>query len=869
MKTTCIPIQKVALVCCLSFGLLSFQDLHAQKKKDKDKDKKEAEKPKENGAAKDAPKKITEVVKTCAKTEGLFTFYRDSTTGITHMLIKEEQLNKEYIYFSQFSNGVLEAWSFRGAYASTMVFKIQKHYNKLEFVFQNTSSYFDPKHPVSRAADANMSNSTLASLKIAAQNDGKTEFLVDADQLFLRELFLQVKPPMFPGQGPENFTLGELDKDKTKILNIRSYPANSDLEVEYSYTKNNTLVWGSRAIADGRYVSVKVYHSLIEMPQNDYQPLYDDPRIGYFIEEVSDMTTLNTINYRDLVHRWHLKKKDPNAAVSEPVEPITWWIENTTPLDIRPIIKRAGEQWNLAFEKAGFKNAVVIKEQPDDANWDAGDIRYNVLRWTSSPYLPFGGYGPSFVNPRTGQILGADIMLEYFTLANSLRSEKLMGTEASLYPRFPEQPHRHKSFTYCEAADYAHENHLFGNLALKAMGGSKLEESKMVEEFLHFLILHEMGHTLGLNHNMKSSQLHPIKDIHNMEITGKMGLTGSVMDYPMVNFSNDRSKQGHYFTKVPGTYDMWAIQWAYTPGIGDSERKKMLDRSTEPQLMFGNDADDMRWPGKAIDPRVNVNDLSNEAIAYSVGRIELCKKVSGEVMKKFGDEGKSYQEHAIAYAILTNVQGGCGATISRYVGGVYVDRAMVGQAGATKPFQPVEAEKQKQAMDALAKYIFAPDAFQMDQQTLNYLQIQRRGFNFFGLTEDPKLHRRVLFYQRDVLEHLLHPSTTQRLVDSKLYGNKYGVEQMMSDLTGAIFKADIAGSVNSFRQNLQTEYTRSLINIISGPQNSQYMHTVKASVTYQLKEIKKMCAAPGGDLSTQAHKDYLGTLITNALRELH
>ncbi len=184
-------------------------------------------------------------------------------------------------------------------------------------MFQNTTSYFDPKNPLSRAADANMCNSTLASLKITAQNDGKTEFLVDADQLFLRELFLQVKPPMFPGQSPEDFTLGELDKDKTKILNIRSYPANSDLEVEYSYSKNNTLVWGSRAIADGRYVSVKVYHSLIEMPQNDYQPLYDDPRIGYFTEEVSDMTTLNTINYRDLVHRWHLKKKDPNRPKSK------------------------------------------------------------------------------------------------------------------------------------------------------------------------------------------------------------------------------------------------------------------------------------------------------------------------------------------------------------------------------------------------------------------------------------------------------------------------------------------------------------------------------------------------------------------------
>lgn len=858
--------SKPLLMLLLGFSLLFSENMSAQKKKEKNK---EPEKPKDApAAAKDAPKKLEDVIKTCSKYSGLFTFYQDSLSGASYLQIDDSHLNKEYIYFSQFSNGVLEAWSFRGSYNQAMVFRINKYYNRIEFVFQNTTSYFDPNHPVSRAADANMSNSTLASLKITAQNDKKNTYLVDADQLFLRELFLQVKPPMFPGQRPDDFTLGELDKDKTKILHIRSYPANTDLEVEYTYTKNNTLNWGSRAIADGRYVSVKVYHSLIEMPQNDYQPLFDDPRIGYFIEEVSDMTTLNTINYRDLVHRWHLKKKDPSAALSEPVEPITWWIENTTPREIRPIIKRAGEQWNRAFETAGFKNAVVIKEQPDDADWDAGDIRYNVLRWTSSPFLPFGGYGPSFVNPRTGQILGADIMLEYFTLSNSLRSEKLMGTGSSLYPRHPEWMQRQRSSTYCEAAEYAHENLLFGNVALKGMGGSKLEESKMVEEFLHFLILHEMGHTLGLNHNMKSSQLHAIKDIHNMDLTGKIGLTGSVMDYPMVNFSKDRSKQGHYFTKVPGTYDHWAIQWAYTPGISEAERRKILERSTEAQLMFGNDADDMRWPGKAIDPRVNVNDLSSEAIQYSIDRIELCKSVSGEVMKKFANEGKSYQEHAVAYAILNNMQGSCGATISRYVGGVYIDRAMVGQQGASKPLMPVEAAKQKQAMEALSKYIFAPDAFQLDKEALNYLQIQRRGFNFFGVTEDPKLHRRVLFYQRDVLEHLLHPTTTQRLVDSKLYGNSYGLDQMMSDLTNAIFKADIAANVNSFRQNLQTEYTRNLINMVSGPESNAYLHTVKATVIFNLKEIRKMCAAPGGDLSTQAHKEYLSTLISNTLREL-
>ena len=150
------------------------------------------------------------------------------------------------------------------------------------------------------------------------------------------------------------------------------------------------------------------------MPQNQYQPRFEDVRVGDFTTQVSDMTTPDDVTpYRDLIHRWNLVKKNPDQGISEPTEPIVWWIENTTPLEFRDAIKEGVLAWNRAFAHAGFHNAVQVKIQPDDAAWDAGDIRYNVLRWTSSPNPPFGGYGPSFVNPKTGQILGADIMLEY------------------------------------------------------------------------------------------------------------------------------------------------------------------------------------------------------------------------------------------------------------------------------------------------------------------------------------------------------------------------------------------------------------------------------------------------------------------------
>ena len=165
------------------------------------------------------------------------------------------------------------------------------------------------------------------------------------------------------------------------------------------------------------------------MPDSNFKARMDDPRVGYFTHQVNDMTSVGALNYRDVIHRWRLEKKDPTALISEPVKPITWWIENTTPKELIPTIKKAGETWNLAFEPLGFKNAVVIKVQPDSATWDAGDIRYNVLRWASSPNPPFGGYGPSFVNPITGEILGADIMLEWVFVTNRIVSEETFSPQ--------------------------------------------------------------------------------------------------------------------------------------------------------------------------------------------------------------------------------------------------------------------------------------------------------------------------------------------------------------------------------------------------------------------------------------------------------
>jgi hypothetical protein len=846
----------------LSMLFLIPQNIEAQRKKKKKKDTTEAP---ATQAKINKKKTIADLTKSSKKIDGLFTIYQDTITGSLQMIITEDQLNKEFIHFAQIADGVIDAGRvIRGSYKGSKVIKVEKYFDKIEFITQNTSFYFDPNNAISKSKEANISKGIMASLKIEAQDSKNGLYLIKADDFFLKETLMQIKPATRPGTSATAFKLGALDKGKSKINNLKNYPDNTDVLVEYVYSSSSVLNGGSNAVTDGRNVSIKVYHSLIAMPENDYEILIDDPRVGYFTTEVNDQTTTSSINYRDLVHRWHLKKKDPNAAISEPVKPITYWIENTTPLEWRETIAEAVLKWNVAFEKAGFKNAVQVKIQPDDAQWDAGDIRYNVLRWTSSPKALFGGYGPSFVNPKTGEILGADIMLEYLHFTNRVFYDKLYNLNAANNTSNLDENDNHE---WCSYSDSMHQDLTFANTVASAYGANDLEMERIKKESMTALIMHEVGHTLGLNHNMKASQLFSPEQLANPEFIEGKCLTGSVMDYATLNITKDRSKQGQYDDMAVGPYDVWAIQFGYTPFKNLEEKQNLLNQSGKPELIFGNDADDMRSPGKAIDPRVMTDDQSNDAITFSIDRIELATELMKTAKEKFVKDNESYQELRRVYTVLSGQRSRAASIISRYIGGVYVERTMAGQEGEKQPYTPVSLEDQKRAMNALKTYVFAPNAFETPNDLYNYLAMQRRGQNFFSGPEDPKIHSQILGYQKEVLRHIIHYNTLQRISDSELYGNEYKLSTFMTDLNNAIFKSDIYGNVNSFRQNLQLEYTNMLIEMVTGKQSDLYPNNTKSMALYNLKTIRTM-AAPSGNISSKAHKQHLRILIDNAIKEI-
>lgn len=810
---------------------------------------------------------LADKTKSSKKTDGLFAVYQDTATGSMQLYVKKNQLGKEYIYQSFSLNGPTQLFLHQSMHRATFAFKVQKAFDKLEFSRVNTNFYYDPSNPVSKTKDVDKPEAIFMVEKVIAEDSAG--YLIAADGLFLSEKLDPVKPVTPPGLSMfPVFSLGQLNPAKSKYAAVRSFPNNTDIVVDLAYDNPNAFVSGGPDVTDPRYVRVRMQHSLIEMPQNDFTPRRDDPRVGFFGQQVTDQTSTKVTPYRDMINRWNLVKKDPSAALSEPVEPIVFWIENTTPLEYRQTIMEAGLKWNAAFEKAGFKNAVQMKIMPDDADWDPADIRYNVIRWVSSANPPYGAIGPSFVNPKTGQILGADITVEWQSGSNTPIYDELVGNKVapSQELNFPGMELNH--LATCTMASELKAQFMTGQTALDAAGADPKEISEMHKQFLTYLIMHEMGHTLGLNHNMKSSQMWSPKEINNKELTRKYGLIGSVMDYPAINIALDRSKQGDYYTTLAGPYDLWAIEYGYTPFAAGKEEeglKAILSRSTDPKLAFGNDGDDMRAPGKAMDPRVNVNDLTSDAIGYAEERFQLVNNLMGKLVTKYTKEGQSFAELRARYGTLLSQRMGMISAVSRYVGGIYIDRSFPEQHSANKPYTPVPLATQKRAMQVLNKYVFAPNAFAADVPVYPYLQPQRRMFNQSATGDDYKVTNTLLQTQVfGALMHVLHPATLQRITNSRLYGNEYSVADVLNDLNNGIFAADLKTNVNVHRQYLQSAYVESLLNMLG--EKSAYDDVAKAAALNAVRKIKtQLATAVSSNEETRAHRAALVFQINKAL----
>lgn len=750
------------------------------------------------------------------KLEGFMNILHETEKDKYYLIIEKNKLNKEFIYFTYILNGPQAVGASGGSLGEGYILEFRMFKDDIGLYKINTKFTYDEPNKITQSKLTNIIEAFMGRFKVEVKEEDR--FLISADKLFLSEILTSVTPNI-PREYAEYYdlNLGKLDKEKTYIADIRNYPKNTAVEINYGFFNAKPKPSASvDAVADKRYTFISARHLFVEMPDDKFEPRVADQRVGYFSQKVTDLSTYDTYPARDLMNRWRLVKKNPDAELSEPVEPIVFWVENSTPEEIRPFVVKGIEGWNAAFEEAGFKNAVVAKIQPDDAEWDAGDVQYNVVRWASTPSPRYAGYGPSIANPRTGEIIAADIVQEF----NAIK----------------------RGYTYRKLWGYS-------------------EDKDPLEQWIVSLTMHEVGHTLGLRHNFKSSWIYDADEIHDTSITGKSHI-GSVMDYDPINIAPEGKEQGNYFPHAPGLYDRWAIKFGYTPNLSDSEREEILSQSVLPELIYGTDGDAMGSPGSNIDPRAKRYDLSGDPVKYTSERIDVINSKIKELPSIYLTEGETSTEFRSTFFSLTREKGRFMEGVSRLIGGVYSNRVVNGQEGIT-PFEAVAYDDQKNAMNLISTKHLSNNAFTFDPEILKYLQSEKRAaYSPSRGNEDPQLHDLVLGMQGRVLAHILHPRVMQRLVDSAQYGNTYMPQEVLDDLFNAIFVQ--REEVNTFKMNLQSKYTDGLIDALA---DDSYDEISKSAIYSSLNEIEKFSSRPYGDDSYKNHLKFINWKVNKALTD--
>ncbi len=806
------------------------------------------------------------VVKDAKVYEGLFTVYHKDENAYLELQISH--LGKPYLLPISVVRGA-------GIGGSTLNFDEQwvvmfkRVGDKVHLVRRNVRFKAQPNTAEAKAVETTYSDSVLLALPIKSVNPIKASILIDLNTIFFSDL----------GQ----FGLGVLDPTRTTWGKIKSFKKNLELQVQATFTgiRGRGMATSGDDVIDSRGVTVVVQYGLCELPTSGYQPRLADNRIGHFLTAVKDFSQDNPdTSFVRMINRWRLERPASAPPWKEggklvpPVKPIVYWIENSVPDEYRTAVREGILEWNKAFEKIGFKNAIEVRQQ-EAGEFDPEDLSYSTFRWIASD-VPFA-IGPSRANPFTGEILDADILfdasyIKYYKQeqrmfrddkgrliepASDIRASQ-KGWDIPLHPlafrgssidwndhqkslplsreeRMIQRQHAIRN-GYCQCA--AHKR---GELALAAFGlatqvGLKEGETipdELLQQAVKETVMHEVGHTLGLRHNFKSSTMLPNDKLHDTSITRKRGLVGSVMDYNPANIAPPGVKQGDYFTTTIGPYDYWAIEYAYAPIAGGTEGekaelKKIASRVADPNLVFGTDEDVFG----SSDPYINRWDMGADPIQFGKDRIKIAQGLLGKLSENAVNNGESFSRLRLAFGQVLRSYGNAAYLTSRHVGGIVVNRDFKGDPNGRDPLVPVKSDKQREALTFLKENILTDKPFQFPPELLRKLSMEKwshwgSGLSFGG-GEYP-VNERVLAIQESVLDELLSPETLNRIQNTerlvKPEDKPLAISEVFRILTDSIFVSlpagqnQVTGPSSIVMRNLQRAYLKRLSSMIIGSEN--------------------------------------------------
>ena len=847
------------------------------------------------------------VTQSARKVEGMLTLWQKEDK--VWLELRPEDFNKPMFFSPKISQGLGEGGVFGGTvmrsyspWGAPQIVEFRKIHNIVQLVALNETFRAKAGTPEARAVAAAYSSSLVGSAPVASQADATSHgVLVEANNLFLVDtLGMAIHLQQMYRQGYA------FDQRNSYFDNVRGSADEVMFDVTAHYFTQSIATSFPNAppntpqptlpsfVPDARSLFLGLHYSLARLPDKPMATRLADPRVGYFTTTVADFTDDLARSPRErFVNHWRLEKKDPAAALSEPVKPITYWLDRTIPMKYRAAITRGILEWNKAFERIGFKDAIVVKVQPEDANFDTLDVGVTSVRWTVNAEPTYGAIGPTHVDPRTGEILDAAISIESLSSrdlrnvrsqvldpAGSASLSSLLQAPASELPRPANTVGRAAASPFddfCMAGPYEAEQAGYGLDVLAARGEiapDSPEAEAYVQAYLQDVTMHEVGHTLGLRHNFRASRMNSEKDLDDPEFTKAHPLGGSVMDYLPINLPRPGEAAGKPFDSTLGPYDYWAIEYAYkplpadaTPAQQKAELLKIAARNTEPGLDYGTDEDNFL----GVDPASLQGDLGADPVAYAKKRIAIARDLfarqESRTLKPTEDYGVLRRSVTFALRDATRSAG----VLLRQLGGVSTLRDFPGSG--RDPMEPVPGDVQRAALDTLVDGVLAADSFRVSpalQRRLAPDFLERGDMSAGGdlVPTDYPVEAVMLGLQRQVLAALMSDGLAQRLEDSAPKLDRAAQAQALTTadvytrltrslwLDAGNFGADGKGDIPARRRELQRDHVNHLAAVLlrtPGGVRVDMRSIQRAEAAALLPRIEAARRRPGLSGATRLH----------------
>jgi hypothetical protein len=740
--------------------------------------------------------------------------------------IQPAQFGQPFLLSPKIREGISQAWVLGGLMAmpvngagGAQLVEFERVHNQVRLKARNTGVQARPGTPEARAVAASYAASLLGAAPVASQpHPDRKSVLVEANALFLSDITgvgLMLQQGLRQGYG--------LDRNNSVITGARGTPEATVLETQlHFFTGAPAMVppgapagvpvpLALRHVPDARSLLVGLHYSIAPLPAEPMRARPADPRLGLFTTARLDFGDDQPASPRQrIVHRWRLERAEPAAERSRPVKPITFWIDRNVPHAYRETVRAGILEWNKAFERIGFIDAIKVQQQPDDADWDTLDFGRASVRWMMNAEPAFGAIGPSHVDPRSGEILDADIAIEGMATrmvrgvrrdvlaggvaatagmplhAPSLAFARMLGDNAPaafaepLAPALAQALHpAHASHAQCLHGALAAEQASYALEVMQARGDwapDGPEAQQFVLDFIKESVMHEVGHALGLRHNFRASRIYTEAQLSDPEFTRAHGTTGSVMEYNAVNLPRPGERGGLPFQTTLGPYDYWAVEYAYRPlppgaepaATAETEaqaERAMLQaiaaRSHEPALAFGTDED----VALGLDPETLQLDLGSDPVAFAAKRLAIARDLFQRQERRELPPDRDYAvlRRALDFALADAAR--ATGVLARQIGGVRTLRDFPGSG--RDPLEPVPAAQQRQALTLIIDAILAPEGLSLSpalQRRLAPDYLDRAESLMLGT--DYALQARLLSLQRSVLNYLLSDAIAHRLLDN-------------------------------------------------------------------------------------------------------